>query len=73
MAWGAALGMYKVDRTGLGELFFPELEGNAKAYRTAIQTLKKELNDAYHTANTTTKKGMFKLLDKARNASSNYW
>lgn len=73
MAWGTALGMYKVDRTGLGELFFPELEGNAKAYRTAIQTLKKELNDAYHAANTTTKKGKFKLLDKARNASSNYW
>lgn len=73
MAWGAALGMYKVDRTGLGELFFPELESNAKAYRTAINTLRKNLNDAYKSTNVSTRKGMFKLLDKARNASSNYW
>jgi hypothetical protein len=40
MAWGAALGMYKVDRTGLGELFFPELQSDAKIYRAAINTLK---------------------------------
>lgn len=73
MAWGTALGMYKVDRTGLGELFFPELESDAKIHRAAINTLRKELLSAYRTTDKTTKKGLFKLMDKARDISGNYW
>lgn len=76
MAWGAALGMFVVDKSGLGELFFPELESDAKAYRNAIGKLRDELSKGYSTISATekgTRKGLFKLMDKARNASSKYW
>lgn len=76
MAWGAALGMYTVDRTGIGELFFPELQSDVKAYQSAIKKLRDSIASGYTTIGVTekgTSKGLFKLMDKARNASSNYW
>ena len=44
IAWGAVAGMYAVDRTGLGELFFPELKGDALTYRKAISQVTGEIN-----------------------------
>lgn len=75
MAWGAALGMYKVDRTGLGELFFPELQSDAKVYRAAINTLRKDIQKGYQIAKgiKDNRNRLFKIMDSAREASSKYW
>jgi hypothetical protein len=44
IAWGAVAGMYAVDRTGLGEIFFPELKTSVPAYRQAIKEVAEEVN-----------------------------
>lgn len=76
IAWGAVAGMYAVDRTGLGELFFPELKGNQATLRGAIQQVTDDVNKGLSTmANTVGPKPnkLAKLFDNAKKYSSNYW
>lgn len=39
VTWGAIAGMYAIDRTGIGEIFFPELRGEGIDMRKAINQL----------------------------------
>lgn len=76
IAWGAVAGMYAVDRTGLGELFFPELKGDALTYRKAISQVTGEINKGLGqlaTSNMPKPNKLAKMFNTAKQYSSNYW
>lgn len=76
IAWGAVAGMYAVDRTGLGELFFPELKGNAPTFRKAIKQVSEDINKGFGTLasnNMPKQRKLAKMFDTAKTYSSNYW
>lgn len=76
IAWGAVAGMYAVDRTGLGEIFFPELKTSVPAYRQAIKEVAEEVNKGFQTlakSNIPQPKKLAKFFDTAKKKSSDYW
>ena len=76
LAWGAVAGMYAVDRTGIGELFFPELKGDALTYRKAISQVTDEINKGLNglaTTNMPKPNKLAKMFNTAKQYSSNYW
>ena len=69
IAWGAVAGMYAVDRTGLGEIFFPELKTSVPAYRQAIKEVAEEVNKGFQTlakSNIPQPKKLAKFFDTAK-------
>lgn len=79
LAWGAVAGMYIVDRTGLGEVFFPELRDvEREAERKVLTKLKEQgittafVKDQVEKA-TNSPKGLAKLFAKASEKSAGFW
>lgn len=75
IAWGTALGVYAVGRTGLGELFFPELQDvNKKAYTVAINKMRDSIQSGINNLASMPKKSkLLKLMDVGKKASSKFW
>lgn len=61
VALGSTLGMFAVDKTGLGELFFDD--ATEKSIKQARQALKNEFREARKTA--------FKTIDATKNSTAN--
>lgn len=61
VALGSTLGMFAVDKTGLGELFFDE--ATEESIKQARQALKNEFREARRTA--------FKAIDATKNSTAN--
>jgi len=61
IALGSTLGMFAVDKTGLGELMFDE--ATDESIKQARQALKKEFREARRTA--------FKAIDATKNTTAN--
>ena len=75
LGWGTALGVYAVGRTGLGELFFPQLQDvNKKAYTIAINKMKDSIQSGIgNLASMPKKTRLLKLMDVGKRASSKFW
>lgn len=79
LAWGSVAGMYAVDKTGLGELFFPELKDVER--QTEKKVLKNLAENGVNTAflkdqvekATNSPKGLAKLFAKAGEKSAKFW
>ena len=78
VAWGSIAGMFLWDRTGIGEIFFPELKGEQAAYQKAIDSVAKEITKGFNQIAETAaqegrKKGLARIFNWAKNKSSNFW
>lgn len=78
VAWGSIAGMFVWDRTGIGEIFFPELKGEQMVYQKAIDSVAKEITKGFGqvaevAAQEGRKKGLAKVFNWAKNKSSNFW
>lgn len=78
VAWGSIAGMFVWDRTGIGEIFFPELKGEQMAYRRAIESVGKEVTRGFEGVAATAvqegrKKGLARMFNWAKNKSSDFW
>lgn len=78
VAWGSIAGMFVWDRTGIGEIFFPELKGEQMAYQKAVDSVAKEITKGFGqvaevAAQEGRKKGLAKVFNWAKNKSSNFW
>lgn len=78
IAWGSIAGMFVWDRTGIGEIFFPELKGPQEAYQKAIGSVAKEITKGFNQVAATAskesrKKGLAKIFNWAKNKSSDFW
>lgn len=78
IAWGAIAGMFAWDRTGIGELFFPELKGEEMVYRKAIDSIGEEVAKGFNTTlqairTGERKKGLARLFQIAKEKSSDFW
>lgn len=78
VAWGSIAGMFVWDRTGIGEIFFPELKGEQLAYRKAIESVGKEVTKGFEGIAATAaqegrKKGLARMFNWAKNKSSDFW
>lgn len=76
VAWGTVAGMYAVDRTGLGEIFFPELKGDQEVYRKAITSVGDEITKGLNTIakqDIPRKHKLSKLFDWSKKKSSRFW
>lgn len=78
VAWGSIAGMFIWDRTGIGEIFFPELKGEQLAYRRSIESVGKEVTKGFEGVAATAaqegrKKGLARMFNWAKNKSSDFW
>lgn len=78
VAWGTIAGMFVWDRTGIGEIFFPELKGEQQSYQKAIDSVAKEITKGFGpvskaAATEGRKKSLAKLFNWAKNKSSDFW
>lgn len=78
ITWGSIAGMFVWDRTGIGEIFFPELKGDQQAFRRAINSVGDEIAKGFDTTLAAArtegrKKGLAKLFQKAKEKSSDFW
>ena len=76
IGWGTTLGVYAIGKSGLGELFFPQLKDvNKVAYREAISKMQMNIKEGLeHIAPTLPKKTkLLKLMDLGKNSASKFW
>lgn len=75
-AWGAMIGMYAVDKTGIGEIFFPELEAGQAAARGAAKQTSKIFAEAFDNSIIKAPKSKNKLVNLFNTAlekSQKHW
>lgn len=76
VAWGTVAGMYAVDRTGIGEIFFPELKGDRETYQKAIKSVGAEITKGFETVakqDIPRKAKLSKFFDWSKKKSSKFW
>lgn len=75
VTWGAIAGMYGIDRTGIGEIFFPELKPESLAIRKGINTLGQQISPIFKTAtkDTDKKRWYARLFNTAKEKSHKYF
>lgn len=76
VAWGTVAGMYAVDRTGIGEIFFPELKGDRETYQKAIKSVGTEITKGFETVakqDIPRKAKLAKVFDWSKKKSSKFW
>lgn len=76
VAWGTVAGMYAVDRTGIGEIFFPELKGDRETYQKAIKSVGAEITKGFETVakqDIPRKAKLSKFFDWSKKKSSTFW
>ena len=70
------IGMYKIDKTGIGEIFFPELDAGQAAARGAAKEVSNVFANAFDTAVTTaprSKNKLVNLFNTAIKKSERHW
>ena len=73
-AWGAIVGMYAIDKKGLGETFFPELDMGEAAARNEARKLTKRFAEPFdNIKGPTSKNKLVKLWNSAKNKSFIHW